>query len=337
MSSPQFTGHRPQDTPTGAWRTVGRGLRTALLTLLLAGTSAFGETSNRIVAIVDQEVITEADVRLHLSALLEEDPRGAAANTGASEEMQRVALFRLIEQRLILQEAKRLELLVDGTEVADRIDALRRRLGSEQALRYALTEADLPMEQLKQQIREQLLVKKVIDIEVRSKITVSPAEVAEELGGHPEASESGEHVDVSHILVRVGDSRSEEQAKALIDDIYRALEGGEDFGQLARQHSEEPHAAKGGAMGWVGPGTLMPELDTVAFSLKEGTFSMPIQTRLGFHIVNVARRRTVASRSAREVKRSIEQRLFQRKFHEAFTEWLSELKRRAYIEIRTES
>lgn len=304
-----------------------------LLTLCLTGSLAFAETSNRIVAIVGDEVITEADVGGQLDALLSAPPDAALSEVPTGE-MQRAVLIHLIEQRLLLQEAKRIGLTVSGEELADRVEALRRRLGSEERLQQLLAEAGLSREGLKEQLTEQLLVKKVVDVAVRSKITVSPREVAEELEQHPGADEAGEQLDVSHILVRVNESRSEEEAKARIHAVAEALAAGGDFVKLAREYSEDPHAQQGGAMGWVRPGFLMPELDQGAFSLEEGAVSAPIRTPLGFHIVKVNARRTLSSLSALAAKQAVQEQLFQRKFEAALTRWLTALKRRAYIEIR---
>ena len=230
-----------------------------------------------------------------------------------------------------------MELVVSAEDIVDRWEVLRRRLGSEEVLRHSLLEAGLSKEQFKQQIREQLLVEQVVDQAVRSKISVSPREVAQELEERPQMSESGELVEASHIVVRVNESRSEEQARERIEGIYQALEAGEEFAALAMRYSDDPNAEQGGAMGWVAPGMLMPELDTAVFTLRDGTFSAPIRTRLGFHIVQVGSRRAASSLSALDAKRGVERRLFERKFQEAFVKWLTGLKSRAFIEIRPTS
>jgi peptidyl-prolyl cis-trans isomerase SurA len=80
----------------------------------------------------------------------------------------------------------------------------------------------------------------------------------------------------------------------------------------------------------------MPELDTVVFTLEEGAFSPPIQSALGFHLVKVGGRRASSPQEGLDAKQAAEQELFQRKFNEAFTQWISELRRQAYIELRVE-
>ncbi len=311
------------------WR---RGTLLALAVVALAGRApVWGETADRIVAIVNEDVITEADVLSYLDALLEDQPK--SANASSPEELQGVVLQRLIEQRLLLQEAKRSGVVVSEDDVVQRLDALRDRVGSDEALERSLAEAGLSKEALKERLREQLLVQRLIDERVRSKIVISPQEIAQVISAHPELSKPGDRVRASEILIRVSEERSEEQARVLAEDIHRRLAKGEGFAELAKEHSEDAHAEEGGRLGWIAQGELMPELDAALFSLSEGGSSSPIKTRLGFHIMKVDERRSAANLTLAEANRAVYQQLYQQKFEEAMTRWLTELKRSAYIEL----
>ena len=302
--------------------------------LLVFGVSARGEaeTANRIVAVVNDEVITEADVTSRVSELLDAQPPNAPETPDAAGVHQAI-LRHLIEQRLILQEAKRLNIAVGAEAIDNRLEKIREKFESDEALTEALTRSDLTKEGLKEQIRQQLMVDRLIDTKVRSTISVSPQEVAKELESHPEVVKTGDRVRASHLLIRVTEARPEEKARALIDDLHRRLSGGADFAQLAKQYSEDPHAESGGSMGWVAQGELLPELDQTLFALEPGQLSNPIQTRLGFHLVRVDERRTATSLSLLEANTAVYQQLYERKFKEAFQRWLAELLRKAYIEI----
>ncbi|MBI3320663.1 MAG: peptidylprolyl isomerase [Candidatus Omnitrophica bacterium] len=295
---------------------------------------AAAETVNRIVAIVNEEVITEADVTSRINSLLEDAdaplPEGHDATT-----MHQMVLRRLIEQRVILQEGKRLGVQVGADEILKRLEALRGRFSTPDEFEQSLSDSGLSKEQLKESIRDQLTIQHVIDAKIRSAIVVSPQEVAQELSAHPELAKPGDRVRASHLLIRVTEERSEASARALIEDLHRQLTQGADFPSLAKRYSEDPHAEAGGEMGWVAQGELLPELDAALFSVKEGMVSSPIQTRLGFHLVKVEERRTATSLSVMEANRAVYQQLYQQKFQEAFARWLAELKRHAYIEIVT--
>ena len=307
----------------------------AVLGLLLWGSAAVGraETVNRIVAIVNDDVITEADIHTSTNALLESHEDSALGAKPDSVEGQRLILRRLIEQRLILQEAKRADLSVSSDDVLERLQEMRQHAGSDDAFVHALEEMHLSQEQLKMRIREQLMIQRLIDTKVRVGILISPQEVAKELAAHPELDRPGDRVHARHLLIRVREGTTEAAARTRIEELLHELERGADFAELAKRYSEDSHASQGGDMGWVAQGELMPELDAALFALKPGACSQPIQSRLGFHLIKVEERRSAASLSVTEANRSIFQRLYQQKFQDAFGRWLTQLKHKAYIEI----
>ena len=208
---------------------------------------------------------------------------------------------------------------------------MRERYGSEEAYRRSLAESGLTEGALKERIREQMMVQQLIDAKVRSTITVSPQEVARAIGAHPELAKPGDRVRASHLLVRVDERRSEEQARVLIEDIRRQLLEGAGFSTFAARYGQA--GEEGTSMGWVAQGELMPELDAALFSLAPGEISAPIKTRLGFHLVKVEERRSATSLSLTDANRSVQHQLYQQKFLAAMTRWLEELKQKAYIEI----
>lgn len=305
----------------------------AVLALLLVPTApAWSETVNRIVAIVNDTVITEADVAAQVHSILDEQGLPDPTET-ESLEMHMMVLRHLIEQRLILQEAKKLGITVGSDEVAQRLDVLRSRAGSEAQFQQRLADSSLTEEELREKIREQLMVQRVVDAKVRSTIVVTPLEVANALGAHPELSKPGDRVRALHLLVRVTEDRTEAQARARIEELHRQLVQGAEFSALATRYSEDPSAADGGRMEWVAQGELLPELDAVLFSLPVGSISEPIQTRLGFHLVKIEERRTASDLSPTDANRAVFQQLYEQKFEAAMKRWLSELQRHAYIEI----
>lgn len=302
-----------------------------LAAVCAAAPPALAKTVNRIAAVVNDEVITEADVDAYLGVLREEDQLPPADPQAG--EVRQAVLQRLVEQRVILQEARREGLAVDAEEIDGRLDRIRRRFESDEAFHQSLQDAGLSREGLREQVRDQAMVERLIDAKVRSTITVSPQEVARELEGHPELAKPDERVRASHLLVRISDTRSLEQARTLIEDLRRRLSQGADFAELARRYSEDPHAPDGGDMGWVAQGELLPELDAALFRLKDGEVSEPIHTRLGFHLVQVHERSTGSSLSLTEASQAVFQRLYQREFRETFARWLKGLLQRAYINV----
>jgi len=308
----------------------------AVLAAALWMAPAHADVVNRIIAVVDDEVITEQDLRMYITAL-QSGQAEALPSDGSEAGMEEQSLQRLIEHRLMLQEALRQEIKVDGLEVLKRYNSFRDRFPSDGQFRASLAEAGLSEEQLKRKIREQLLVKRLVETKVQSRIVVSPQDVARELSAHPELAKPGARVRLSHILVRVNEQRDEAKARALITKLREQLAGGGDFAKLAKQHSEEPHGRDGGDMGWVAADDLLPALSEAVTALKPGELSAPIQTPLGFHLVRVEERRDAATLSPAEAHQAVFQRLYHERLRQAMLRWLAELKQKAYIEILTPS
>ena len=84
-----------------------------------------------------------------------------------------------------------------------------------------------------------------------------------------------------HILVK---------SKEACEDLKKQIEGGADFGDLAREHSECPSGKDGGGLGSFGPGQMVPEFDTVVFNEEVGTVHGPVQTQFGFHLIEITSR-----------------------------------------------
>jgi parvulin-like peptidyl-prolyl isomerase/superfamily II DNA or RNA helicase len=320
------TIHHPRSRTLFTW-TVGIALSCCLMV-----DPVWAETVNRMMAIVEEDVITEADVAAQMHTLLA-DAREEPADEATAGAMRQAILRRLIEQRLLLQEAKRSGIIVESEEVLDRLEDIRGQFDSEDAFRNGLEESGMSEEQLKGQIREALIVQRWVDERVRSTITVSPQDVAEERTAHPEPPHSGEQARLRHLLIRAREGRSEEEAKRLADEAHRRLREGASFAELAKRDSEDAHKDDGGAMGWVAQEELLPELQAAVQALKVGEPSAPIRTKLGFHLVVVEERRAGATLAEADVVQYIRQRLYQRKFQEAMTRRLDELTRKAYIHI----
>ena len=105
------------------------------------------------------------------------------------------------------------------------------------------------------------------------------------------------------------------------------------FETLARENSEDGSAAQGGDLGWTNPGTFVPEFEEAMNRLAINGLSEPLVSRFGVHLIQVTERRqvTLDVKQQREQARNV---LRERKFDEAYDEWLRELRARAYIEMR---
>ena len=138
-----------------------------------------------------------------------------------------------------------------------------------------------------------------------------------------------------HILIRTNELVSEAEARNRLRILKERVENKADFAELARVHSDDASAAKGGDLGWIMPGDTVPEFERVMNQLQPGQISDPIQTPFGWHLIQVLERgaQDVSKERRRLVAR---QTLRARKSDEAYQEWVRQLRDRAYIEMRLE-
>jgi peptidyl-prolyl cis-trans isomerase SurA len=138
---------------------------------------------------------------------------------------------------------------------------------------------------------------------------------------------------VRHILLRARDGLTEADARQRLAALRQRIVAGADFGELARQHSEDASAPKGGDLGWIAPGDTVPEFERVMNALKDGEVSPPIQTPFGWHLVQVNERRS-EELSVDRKKIAARQAIRSRKADEAYQDWLRQMRDRAFVENR---
>ena len=148
------------------------------------------------------------------------------------------------------------------------------------------------------------------------------------------ASGPVEQTRARHILLRVSDLTPEaEVRRRLLDLRERVVRGGQDFGQLARLHSVDSTATRGGDLGWLYPGDTVPEFERAMALLKPGEVSQPVQSPFGWHLIQVMERRTDESPIERN-RLAARMALRDRKAEEAYLEWIRQLRDRTYVEYR---
>lgn len=139
---------------------------------------------------------------------------------------------------------------------------------------------------------------------------------------------------VRHILIKTDTVNSEEDVKIRIEQLEIRLEGGEDFAELARSNSQDTlSAARGGELGWVNQGDTVPRFEAAMDKLAIGEISKPVQSRFGWHIIQVEARRQHDSTDQYERARA-KQLIQSRKYEEELVLWLRRLRDESYVEYR---
>ncbi len=318
---------------------------------LLAMTTPVHSEEMRIVAVVNDEVITEQDldrafapVYLQMQAL--QTPEELAE--GAQQVRQRI-LQQLVEERLMLQEARRpkpvevskgrigtpIPISVSEAEIDEMVAEAQEKFESPEEFADALAGQGIGLEELRTRYRDQITIQKLIGREINSRVTVSPTEVTGYYEQHPEQFQSPPAVSVSTILIRPVQGRTLSQAKQLAQDLrQRLVQQGADFSDLARRHSDGPNAKTGGKIGALEQGRNLKEIDEVLFQLKPGEISPVVKTPAGFHIFRVESIRPARQVPLEEAQGRIRDRLFQGKSAARYKEWIDRLKASSYVSIQ---
>lgn len=294
---------------------------------------------DRIVARVNDDVITLSELQEEGLPLFE---RLRATYSGAELEHQvrqaeREFLDQLILKRLQLQYANQIGLTASDADINAALkDVLTRNNLTQEQLVSLLTKEGLTLQDYKDRLREQIVLARLMNQTVRSRVSVDAREVEAYYQAHVEEFNRPDEVKARHIFFRLDPTVAEAQRAAVQERAQRVLEearNGGDFESLARRYSEDATAEIGGDLGTIRRGQALPEFEDVIFTLHEGEISDVIRTPNGLHIVKVEATARGASRPLAEVRAEIERRLMQAKMEKRFQEWANELRDRAFIEI----
>ena len=136
-----------------------------------------------------------------------------------------------------------------------------------------------------------------------------------------------------HILIKTNELTSEADARNRLLQLKERIDNGVKFDELARLHSEDASASKGGDLGWINPGDTVPEFENAMNALQPGEVSVPIQSPFGWHLIQVLERRKQDVTQERQ-KLVARQAIRERKAEEAFQDWVRQIRDSAYVELR---
>mgnify|MGYP005847121255 FL=1 len=138
---------------------------------------------------------------------------------------------------------------------------------------------------------------------------------------------------VRHILIKTNELTSETDARNRLLQLKERIDNGVKFDELARLHSEDGSASKGGDLGWINPGDTVPDFEKAMDALRPGEVSQPVQSPFGWHLIQVLERRDQDVTQERQ-KLLARQALRERKAEEAFQDWVRQIRDSAYVELR---
>lgn len=277
--------------------------------------------ADRILAVVNKDTITqsEADIYLNMVILqLSQQYTGKALEEKVEDEKKQL-LERMIEDKVILQEAKRKNLMARPDKVKQRIEQMKTAYDSDIDFENSLKPRGLTIHDIENKISDQMIMHEIVEQGVRDKILVNPDEVTQYYAKHKQDFQQSETRTIESLYL---------EDEAMIEKLKEDLKNNPDFQALADQYK----AAY--VKDTVEKVQLRAEMQERIFSLKIGEASEPIHAEKGsyaFKLLEIHNPRLLSLDDAHE---KIYNYLFEQKFTVKMLEWLSELKAKAYIEVK---
>ena len=316
------------------------GVRILLLIFALGLQSrALCETTgaaNKIVAVVNDEVVTETDLDEPFASTIDELKKEYSGDElkAKTEEARKELLTQMIENKLILQEAKKTNIAASDAEVDQRLRDVKSRFPSEDVFYAELEKTGVSTEILKKRYRENIIMGKLVDHEVRGKVVVTPPEIENYYKKHAEELKAPESVHLRGIVLHIDPGSTEDTVKQKADDVVKLARDGRDFGELAKEYSQGAKAQESGDFGFVEKGQMREDFEKVIFVLKPGEVSDPIKTDTGYYIFKVDEKKESYVRPLPDARADIENIIFRDKAQKRYQDWIEKLKRDAFIQVK---
>lgn len=314
-------------------RVVHHGIALCLCGLLLAAAPGLAKAQQdlfRPAAVVNDDIISVLDLAMRVQLAI------IAAGVDDSQDIrQRLTpqvLESLIDERLQMQEAHRLDIAVTDVQVAGALEqiAQQNNMTEGQFLTMLRNRGVIPTT-LIEQIRAQIAWAAIVQRRVRPNVVIAPEEV-EEVATRLAARRGSIERRVAEIFIPVESNARENEALADANRLFEELARGANFAGLARQFSQSGTALLGGDLGWVRDGELDEELNTVLTQMGPGDVSRPVRTLSGFHILLL---RDMRKNEAQNIDRGrIEESLTNQRVDQLAQRSLQELRRTANVDVR---
>lgn len=307
-----------------------------LVVTLMKGTAHDAVLLDRVIAVVNTEVITwselyqmmEYEATDQLKGLTEEERRKVF------KENEALFLDKLIDFKLQIQEAKRLGLGVEEDEIQEAIENIKKKYSmNDKEFEESLKKEGLTLEEYKRRLSEQMLISKFVNYQIRNKVVVSEDEVKSFFEKSNRELLDSESFKIRQIFfTRPKDDTDRKAIEDRAAAVMQKLKEGEDFSVLSREYSEDPSAQSGGDIGIVKKGDLSKKFVDVLSTMKTGDFSEPFWTEKGLHIVKLDDK--VPAPDIEKIKEKVRRQLAEDNISKRYRSYIKGLREKAHIEIR---
>jgi peptidyl-prolyl cis-trans isomerase SurA len=308
-------------------RRLNIALVALLIQLTLAGTG-LAEVVDRIVAEVNNEIITMSELQNMAKSIAAQS--GIKPGGPDEKKMQRSMLEALIDRKLAKAEAKRRGIEVSDKELSDALGQFKKRnnIPDDEALAKGLSQAGLSLKEFKQQLADQIIQERLLSVVVGSKVTISEAEIRRLYEERFKKGGNQVHLVTLRMPFPPGaTSEQKEATKQKAESLINAVKRGESLMDASKKLSLDPTD-----VGFVAQSDLDPRLAEFLGQLKLKDVA-PVETPEGYQLIQLIDRRSGEARSFQEVAPEIRRMLTQQEMEKYFTEWIKTLRDKAHIKV----
>jgi parvulin-like peptidyl-prolyl isomerase len=298
-----------------------------IVSCFLAAVPAYSVTVDRVLATVDGEIITYADYQQFANSIREIEKKD-----GIDERL----LKGLIEEKIILQEAKRKGIDVSEAEVDKRIEEFKAENGlSQEDFVNLIKEDGLSIPKYKDFVKNEIMSLKLIHENIDSKVIITDKEIKDLYNVRKkDYLICSEKLEVKAIFIRLKEDATPTEItdlKLRALKIAEQLKEGTNFDLLVEEYSDEPLKSHEGILGCFVKGALIPPLDNKVFSMKEGETSDPVWVSEGVYILKITNIEAETYKTIEEVREELYNILYKQKREKLFTEWIKALWEKASV------
>jgi peptidyl-prolyl cis-trans isomerase SurA len=279
----------------------------ASLSLTLAATSPLAEELSEtgqfidgVAAIVNEGVVLKSELNRQADVIIQR-ATGQGIELPPADILMEQVLERLIVEEIQMQRADRIGIEISDQQLNTAISRIAENAGlSFETLPQVLAEDGVEYGEYRRDMRRQMILEQLRQIEVTGRISVSPREIQQCIANIEDNVVVNSSYNLSHILVSIPESASAEQISEAEEEanlVYSQLEGGTEFAQLAIRYSDSETGLEGGALGWIEGRNAPTMFSDLLGDMDAGSYSKPIRAVSGFHIVKVNELRSVNQKS----------------------------------------
>jgi peptidyl-prolyl cis-trans isomerase C len=263
--------------------------------------------------------------------------KGAQGNLppGFMQQIRTQAINTLINREVLLQESEKRGIQANKEEVQKGIKSVQDRFPSQEKFQEALKNLNLTQKDFEQQYMQQSKIQALLDQEIISKIKIKEDEAKAYFDANSAQFDQKETVRARHILMKVektADEKTKAEARKKLAEVQKKIMAGEDFAEMAKQHSQGPSNVKGGDLGYFGKGQMVKPFEEVAFKLAAGEVSDIVETRFGYHLIKVVDRKAPKKAVYADQKQKIMGKLKNERIQKEVNTFITKLRKEAKIE-----